>query len=199
MTRGQRNILKVYQKANAEQIRAGLSWYSDAHKEAGRLSEIPQAMAFNNSLVSAAGIISAVSPGLQWEKNIEAAERIIRGESLDGIGQRYKAHRDKAERIRDGSNPEKEFAGRDRPKTRAFWKLLCNPADPFMVCVDGHGYAIWSGVRVTLDKTPHVRDRLYQHIAGDYIVVAKMIGILPCQLQAITWVTWRHIWDVAPF
>jgi hypothetical protein len=195
MTRGQRNIFKVYNKANAEQIRQGLSWYNDGHAEAIRLAELLP----DKSIARAAGIISAVSPGLRWEQNIEAAERIIRGETLEGIGQRYKAHRDKAIRIRDGSDVEKEFTGRDRPKTRAFWKLLCNPADPLTMCVDGHGYAIWFGERITLDKTPHVRGRLYQRIAGDYIVVAKMLGILPCQLQAITWVTWRHIWEVAPF
>jgi hypothetical protein len=195
MNRGQRNILKIYRKANAEQIRQGLSWYSDAHNEAALLAGLLP----DKSIARAAGIISAVSPGLRWEKNIEAAERIINGESLDGIGQRYKAHRDKAVRIRGGSDLNNEFIGRDRPKTRAFWQLLCNPTDPLTVCVDGHGYAIWYGERVTLDNIPHIRGRLYNRIAGDYVVAAKSLGILPCQLQAITWITWRHIWKVAPF
>lgn len=195
MNHNQHNIIRVYNRANADQIRDGLNWYQSAHAECVRLADLlPDKMVYR-----AAGIVSAISPGLRWEVTVEAAERIIRHESLEGIGQRYAIHRRKAERIRDGSSLGKEFYGPDRDKTRNFWHLLCHPANPLAVCVDGHAYSIWFGSRIKLDQTPYLRGRLYIRIARDYITVARDLGILPCQLQAITWITHRHFHEIAPF
>ena len=197
MTIKQCNILRVYHAANAEVIQQGLSWYNDANQEAQRLAELLP----NKSVSHAAGVISALSPGLKWEVTIKAAERTILGESLDGIGVRYSVHKNKAKRIANGSNPDSEFEGRDRPKTRAFWKLISNPLDSLSVCIDVHAYGVWFGKRITSDSEnlPRIRGRLYNRIAGDYITVARCLGILPHQLQAVTWLQHRHFWDIAPF
>jgi hypothetical protein len=209
MTNNQRHILKMYHAASAAQLQAGISWYQSAHQECKRLvtllpmvSKLSSSTNFPNAFYTierTAGIVSALSPGLRWERNVEAAEALITEQSVVGIGVRYKANIRKAERIRDGCNVANEFAGRGRPKTRAFWILLCNPANPSTVCVDSHAYSIWRGERIPLDEIPHVRDGLYKRIAGDYIVVAKDLGLLPSQLQAITWVAYRHFHEIASF
>jgi hypothetical protein len=196
MNKYKRNILRVYEMASADHVRQGVSWYHEANAEVSRMvSAFPLCIPVSVG----AGIVSALSPGLRWERNIEAAERILARESLEGIGVRYRRNIAKAERIRDGSDPDKEFAGRDRPKTRAFWKLLCDPADKLMVCVDSHAYSIWVGERIVADDTPHIRGRLYDRIAWDYVAVSRSLGLLPNQLQAITWIAWRDHWNVAPF
>jgi hypothetical protein len=76
---------------------------------------------------------------------------------------------------------------------RAFFACISEPATTQAVCIDGHAYSIWAGRRITLDAVPPVSDRLYNRIVGDYVVVAKHLGIRPHQLQAITWVAWRRL------
>jgi hypothetical protein len=184
----QLNILRVYHLSTGEEMNAGLSWYVNANQEATRLTSL------GVTLEQSCAIISAVSPGLKWERTVEAAERIIRGESLAGIGLRWFDGVKKAKRIRAGSNPGSVLRGN---KVNAFYACILNPANTVSVCVDGHAYAIWAGNRITLDDVPPMNDRLYSRIASDYSIVAKDIGITPCQLQAITWTTHRRIHGVA--
>lgn len=188
MTVRQQNILRVYHLANADEIQAGLSWYLDANQQAARLAK-------ENGLTirQCAGVIAAVSPGLKWEKNVEAAERIIKGEPLDGLGVRWYDGVKKAKRIIRGHNPDMVLKGN---KVRAFFACILNPKNETTVCIDGHAFAIHAGRRITLDETPTMNDRLYNRIAGDYVIVAKWLGLSPCQLQAVTWVCWRRLQGV---
>jgi len=78
-------------------------------------------------------------------------------------------------------------------KVRAFYQCLLNPADWFHVCIDGHAFGIWSGERIALDKVPSITAKRYRMIATDYSKVADNVGLLPNQLQAITWTAWRRI------
>lgn len=194
MTIRQLNIHRVYSQASADEISTGLGWYKDAHQQAddirGKLT-----------VLQCAGIIAALSPGLRWENNIEAAERIIKGRSLKGLGIRWYDGVKKARRIKRGENPSVVVQGN---KTRAFMALLANPDNAVSVCIDGHAYAIAVGRRIPLDEIPPITDSLYNKLSADYLTVARAIGILPCQLQAITWVTWRRLHGVtrpepAPF
>lgn len=182
------NLLATYHKANAAEICDGQLWYRDRNCEANRLAE-------ENGLTirQTAGIIAAVSPGLRWEKNVECAERIIRGESLNGLGVRWYNGVRKAERILAGHDPDVVLKGN---KVRAFASCIVNPSDSVAVCIDGHAYAIWCGRRIPLDDVPPLNNRLYHRIAGDYVFVAKVLSIRPCQLQAVTWCCWRRLHNV---
>ncbi len=189
MTTKQLNIHRVYSQATADEMSAGLGWYKAAHDEAARLAKEN-----NLTIEQTSAIIAALSPGLRWERNIEAAERVIRGRSLNGLGVRWYDGVKKARRIRKGQNPAVVLKGN---KVRAFWSNILNPARSSAVCVDFHAHSIWSGNRWTADKAPSLSDGLYNRVATDYVVVAKDLGLTPCQLQAIVWVAWRRIHDVA--
>ena len=82
------NILSIYHKASGFELEAGLRWYLTAHSEAKRLGD--KLHTYDSPGVRttsrAAAVIEAVSQGLRWERNIEAAERIIIGVPLDGLG-----------------------------------------------------------------------------------------------------------------
>lgn len=39
-------------------------------------------------------------------------------------------------------------------------------------------------------------DGLYHRISGDYVAAANLLSIRPCQLQAVTWVTFRRLHSV---
>jgi hypothetical protein len=187
MTQRQLNILACFHKATESELRAGLAWYADAADESERLARENKV-----TVKQAAGVIAAVSPGLRWERNVEVAERIIRKRTLKGLGVRWYDGVKKAKRILKGQSTETALKGN---KVRAFH--ACILGSDLAVCVDGHAYAIWIGRRVTLDDVPTLNDKLYRRIAADYVTVAKTLNVRPCQLQAITWVAWRRLHEVA--
>lgn len=180
------NILRTYHQASADEMQSGMTWYRSANEEADRLS-----VENNLTVAQTSAIIAAVSPGLRWERNVECAERIIKRESLKGLGVRWYDGVRKAKRVLKGHNPLEVLKGN---KVRAFYACIANPSTTIgSVCIDGHAYAIWCGKRITLDDVPPLNDRLYNRIAGDYVEVARQLSIAPCQLQAVTWQTWRRI------
>ncbi len=184
----QSNLLRVYHQATADELVCGLNWYRDANCDADRLASE------NGILIEqSAGIIAAMSPGLRYERNIEAAERVIRGESLMGLGVRWFDGVRKAKRILRGHAPSEVLKGR---KVLAFYHCILHPQNETSVCIDGHCFAIWAGRRIALDDVPPISGRLYHRIASDYCVVARDYSISPCQLQAICWVVWRRIHGV---
>lgn len=198
MTHRQTNILKVYHQATADELSGGLEWYAAAHDEAERLA--CRGTTIWLGIRETAAVIAAVSPGLRWERNVVAAERILSGgttlygeDELTGLGVRWYDGVAKARAIIDGRNPAYVLKGN---KVRAFWHCIWQPDNGLHVCIDGHAYSIWTGERIVLADVPTLDDRLYNRISGDYAAVAKHVGIRPCQLQAITWVTHRRIHEV---
>ncbi len=182
------NILRAYHLAGAGEIDAGLRWYLQAHEEAIKLSSPSLAV------TRVAAIIAALSPGLRWENNIEAARRIIAGEPLDGLGVRWYDGVRKAERILAGESPSVVLRGN---KVIAFWGNIWHGNESNTVTIDGHAWAIWAGERRNLDEVPTLSDKLYSEISLDYSKAASIVGVRPCQLQAITWCTWRRLHNVA--
>ncbi len=186
MDKAVHNILRVYDQATADEVRQGLEWYSQAHSDCREL---------HHDVSVAAGVVAALSPGLRWERNIEAARRLIDGESLDGLGVRWFANVRKAERIlHNDERPEHVLGGN---KVRAFYACISNPQTRLFVCVDGHAYAIQAARRIRLDETPKISDRAYNVISRRYTQAAATASVLPHQMQAITWCVWRRLHGVA--
>lgn len=192
------NILRVYHLASSGEVDAGLRWYLSAHEHAKRLSHILldkfASVSSVDCLESAAGIIAAVSPGLRWERNIEAAERIASGEGLEGLGVRWYDGVKKAKRIIAGTPVLDVLKGN---KVRAFYENIAYPKTTDKVTIDGHAWSIWAGERATLDEVPTISDKLYASIQADYVNASEVVGIRPLQLQAITWTTWRRLHKVS--
>jgi hypothetical protein len=183
------NILRVYHQACAGEIDAGLRWYSQAHDEAKRI----QPARGNISLSQVCAIIAVLSPGLRWERNLAAADRVIRGEGLEGLGIRWYRGVRKAEQILNGEAIADVLQGN---KTFCFYDNLFNPSRSERVTIDGHAWAIQAGIRLTLDKIPSLSDKQYRRIEEDYQTAAGEVSIRPLQLQAITWCVWRRIHGV---
>lgn len=78
------------------------------------------------------------------------------------------------------------------PKTRSFYKNITSPTDNNSVTIDGHMFSVWSGTRFRMKEVAHFKFR-YEDIAKDFRTVARQIGILPSQLQAICWFAWKRM------
>ena len=183
------NILSVYRKAKPEEIRQGRRWYHVANNAAGVL-----AIDYGISVGRTSAIIACLSPGLKWERNIEVARRVLADESLDGLGVRWYNGVHKAKRIIRGHNPDYAIKGN---KVKAFRDCILHPDNAMSVCIDGHAYSMWVGKRIPL-ASARISKRLYQTISADYVAAAKVVGLGPMQLQAITWLTWRRLHQVSP-
>jgi hypothetical protein len=71
-------------------------------------------------------------------------------------------------------------------KTRAFYVNILDPNNSDIVTVDTHAIKI-AGI-----NRDSVGVKLYNAIADGYRECAEYVGILPQQIQAITWITYKR-------
>lgn len=173
------NVLAVYNLASANSIREGLSWYLDAHNFARILDP--------DNVESAAGVIAALSPRLNWDMNKGAAQKAYdRGDAMGlGLG----ANCTKANRIMAGETPLDVLGGN---KVRAFYATILDPTGDIDPVIDRHAFDIAVG-ELTDDKARSILSRkgVYAEFAAVYREAALIAGIGASQMQAITWVEWR--------
>ncbi len=180
------NIVDAYHEAVSHNAR---SWYAEAHAYAVEVSlyhDVP--------LDRVCGIIAALSPSTAWERNLVLAiDMIETGDCAHAYGDAVR----KARKIRNGSRPEDVLGGR---KVRSFYRNLFDPSRPGAVTVDRHAYSIALAGREDSTRTRTLHDSelkrldrpgVYHLVAGAYRSAARSLGILPQDLQSITWDWWR--------
>jgi hypothetical protein len=159
-------------------------------------------------VITAAGVIAALSPNNKWDRNLRDADALISCYHQHGAYNAsqlkvctYGANLQKALTILKLTSPTVEdvetvLHGR---KVSAFFR--CILGSQTAVCVDGHAYSIWLGQTIRTTQTPKIGPRLYEQIARDYTQAATLIGSRapsheipsPVELQAITWVAHRRM------
>lgn len=164
------NILKVYRSADFASFSDGLDWYETVHDMARDI---------HSNVSVASGIIAALSPRMPWHRNIELAQVCADGNLNSGALKRSIGN---ANAILSGSNPWDVLGGL---KTRAFYVNILDPYDVDFVTVDTHAIKIAGIDRDSVGKG------LYNEIAQAYRDAAKVAGMRPNQMQAITWMTYR--------
>ncbi len=177
-------IVATYRAADKPTVRAGMAWYADAHGAAASLDPADPARA--------AGVIAALSPRIQWARNLELAARAYADGAATGtLGASCRA----ANKILDGAAPLDVLRG---PKVRAFYALIADPSDASTVCVDRHAIDIALGVRMTgAEREGYVLDRggLYDRFVRAYQRAGEVLSVTPAQAQAVTWLHWRALWN----
>lgn len=196
MTPSVSNVLAVYNNASADALRGGLSWYLDAHNFARMAGGGRKRHVARN-----AGIIAALSPMNEWRNNKRKAAEFIslRGRVVvakgqpNGIGLGDNVA--KAIRIYKGEDPLDVLKG---DKVRAFYRTILDPTGDIDPVVDRHAFDIAVGRR-TNDKARGILQRkgVYEEFANVYREAAKVAGIGSAQMQAITWVAWKEMHNIA--
>ena len=174
-------VLRTYQAATAEQVAEGLDWYRNAHAAAASLDP--------GNPRRAAGVIAALSPRMPWARNLELAARAYAdGQATGALSRSCR----QANAILAGGEPGEVLTG---TKVRAFFALIDDPTDPWTVCIDRHAIDVAVGQRLAeplrVALYPMGRSGLYERFARCYRRAADVLGVLPNQVQAVTWVTWR--------
>jgi len=177
-----RNLVKIYSTIDQPTVRAGLSWYNEANQYCRQLGNT-----FGLELSAVCGIVSALSPGTNYEQNKKDAYHLIKGSPMHKCTT-YKANVSKAKSILRGELlPSEAFNLKTGAKTYNFYQNLLNPGNPEYVTIDRHAYAIampgdYKGLHLAA----------YTRVANGYKMAANRIDILPCQLQAILWIDYRN-------
>lgn len=183
------NIVRVWEQATVQELAEGMDWYRDAHALAVKLSPSDPA--------SAAGVIAALSPMMDWGQNVNLAVRAYRDGQASGA---LFSNVAKANRILAGERPEDVLGGN---KVRAFYGVIADPSSDAVV-VDRHAFDIAVG-RVTNNVTRHALGRkgVYESFATAYVRAAKTISkatgmdVSASQVQAVTWTVWRRLKGLA--
>jgi len=203
------HIIAKFALATTEEVVSGQQWYKSAHEIAARLAR-------NNNITTAkaAGVLAALSPNNKWERNCHDAENLIQayihGDEDDARNINvctYGAMKEKAIKILNLSNYDQndfsEFADiieiLNGPKIIEFFNCIMQRKD---VCIDGHAYSIWFGERMTMKQVPNIGKRLRERIKSDYLDATNWINLemqtnyLPSDIQAITWVCHKRIYNI---
>lgn len=172
-----RRIEQVLGAATEQQRLDGLSWYDNAQKFAATV-----AASTGYSVSQVSGVIAALSPQIEWERNKQIAQDYCHGRTVPDQTQ---ANLRKAQRILDGEDPEIVLCSKwGYRKTLMFYRCIMGQWEN--VCIDRHAAYLATGV-------PHsnLRGSRYDRIAQAYRNVAKRNNLWPAQAQAIAWLTWR--------
>lgn len=193
------NIIGKYRQASPEFIRGGNEWYDKAHDVANLVGR--------GDVRKGAGIIAALSPLNNWDRNVAQAHELTKTGNVAGA--LLPANVEKARRIHSGEDPETVLGGH---KVTNFFHNIHNPSDPLPVTIDRHAYDIAVGnpfvgaggkggtpkEENAMGKKPMSEDLglssmgRYKHFVHAYRSAAGELGAdKPHQVQATTWVTHR--------
>jgi len=184
------NITSVYNDADKLQHAEGLLWYENAQKEAYRI-----ALKHDVPVYIAVAVIAALSPNNKWSRNVTNAETLIgafiRGDGIDAVKvSTYHAMKRKAWDIL-AARPDYDGA-KAMLKGQKITSFFCDIMGEFNVTIDGHARNIAYGERVGLtDDRTNIGVREYRALQAAYEEAARRVGLMPYQLQAITWRVWR--------
>lgn len=185
------NIERTLTAASLEQFTSGLSWYAEANAWIES-----KAIAYNVGSETIAALVAVLSPGQEWERNKRSVESFMdafqagkRGSELPKVSVYGNLALIKAEAIAYGQDPLEVLSG---PKVCAFYECLVRPTDSQAVVVDRHARCLALGLGRS-DANGLVKSLgEYQWLAKHYVKVAESRDLLPLQVQAITWTTWRE-------
>ena len=179
------NITRCFRAASTADVLSGMDWYARARRLATELD--PQNPA------RAAGVIAAMSPMMAWPQNVRQARNVYSGIGAKGLSKNVA----KAHAIHNGAEPLSILGGE---KVRSFFLNIVFPENGTPVTIDRHAIDIACGkVQSDSERALAIRGKAgYQNVAQMYRRAAEILSkeygvpILPQQVQAVTWVSWRN-------
>jgi len=183
----EQRIQDVLERATQPEIDGGIAWYRNANEMCQEwLDRYPNVQ----SLAHMVGILAALSPIESWTGNIRKALRLLETGKCYGLGYTVRD----ATAIYKGTHPDVVLFDekRNNTKVRSFFRNIYDPDDPEHVTVDRHM------IGLLLDdpgagQTKRIAAADHEWVRDRFQSVAEQTGLVPNELQAITWVTWRRM------
>jgi len=184
------NIVSVLRDSDETQHAEGLLWYPNAQKAAHDI-----AIKYDIAVYLVVAVIAALSPNNKWSRNLTNADALIgafmRGDGIDSVKvSTYHKMKAKAWDIL-AARPDYDGA-KVMLKGQKITSFFMDIMGEFNVTIDGHARNIAYGERVGLtDDRTNIGVREYRALQAAYEEAARRVGLMPYQLQAITWRVWR--------
>ena len=197
-----REIVAKFTLATSQEVQLGCDWYPSALKIATRIAD-----KYGLRTEVVAGVIAALSPNNRWERNIVDAEAIIKcwaagGTRTDMLNVKVCTYGKMKAKAVDILTRDIEIVEiLNGKKIIEFFNCITNPRLND-VCIDGHAYSVWFGQRLTMKEVPAIGKKLRHQIKTDYCDATAFINeeldtaYTPADIQAITWVTHKRIYNV---
>lgn len=190
-----KNIKAMFAASTQTQIDAGMAWYQNARDQA-------QAIAVKHEIAVyiVVAVIAALSPNNKWERNVQNADDLIggfiAGDAMETIKvSTYHKMKQKAWSILQEQtlNPDYDMA-KTMLNGQKITSFFMDIMGEFNVTIDGHARNIAYNERVGLtDDRTNIGVREYRALQAAYYDAARDLDLMPYQLQAITWTTWREL------
>lgn len=182
-------ILGAYYRATPDEYAQGTAWYGGQARQV--CDDIRAAATAVHGLTishrTAAGILAALSPATGWGDNTAGAIEFI---CTGHMSAQTPLFNERATAILNGADPADVLGGR---KVRSFFANLSEPGFPGAVTIDRHALSLVFGRPLSeREQKTLLSLGAYTFVAAAYRAAARRIGILPHELQAITWLTWRR-------
>ena len=207
-----KNIIAIYDQSSQGEKIEGKAWYKNANNLCRVMSE-----KYNLTLPQVVGIISALSPGTNWNQNVIDANTLC---SLLGAGKDIRSitcttyHRNKLKAsylwLHSELSEGEIFtilldASKKVNKTSSFYLNILHPELSDNVTIDRHSCRVNLGVTVLPDQ--RLTEKKYKAMESAYKSASSQLQISAIELQAITWITFRRInniirdkqFEVVPF
>jgi hypothetical protein len=187
-----RNIVRVYNEAPEHVRRHAAEWYAVE-------SDALACLAFDLGLSVRAvcGAAAAISPGMRWELVPDYVRALATAADPGSVRVPTYSSEFTARALAclSGADPLEVLGG---PKVRAFYALLYTRGQSDSVVIDGHAFNIARGERAPIRgaKVPQaarVTAARYRWAEAAYRAAARLLGLEPHALQAITWTHWRTV------
>ncbi len=178
------NLINLYNQSD----KSGLNWYREANQYCQNLAD-----SHSIDLKIVVGIVSALSPASNWERNKQEAKWLIESYQGHKVAKfkfvTYGQNVVKAQKIVSGElHPDKAFNEKTGAKTYHFYNAILEPENANWVVIDRHAYAIATGKTYSVG----LKGKQYRLIADKYKRAAKRLNIVPSKLQAVLWVGYRN-------
>lgn len=177
-----RNLARLYRARTDSDDTLGRAWYPTAHRIV-----LDWADTYGQSIATVACVIAAISPQIDWPRNLIAANDVLAERSLS-VGGPLRSNVAKARRIladRAGQiTPYMPYG----PKVASF---ACNLAGDWnVVTVDTH---CMQAALYDVQANYHLGWTPYAVFAECYRLTAVKVGLEPATFQAIIWHTWKRL------
>lgn len=189
------NIEKVFALADTIDIEEGKEAYMSHHKNLKNLAKF-YGFGFCQTVAS----FAALSPNNDQWGNLRSLVSIMHGirNNIPKSKITVSTYNQCKNRAYDFLMGDKDFLAETKGmKTRNFYLNILFPKDPQYITLDGHMCSIWNGRRQTMKEAAISKilssPTKYNDVAKVFINVAKRHKLIPNQLQAILWFTWKRI------
>lgn len=181
-----RNVMQAMRDADGRTVVDGSQWYTRGRQTI--LDKIAKPLGLKPDV--ACGMAAALSPACSWPTCLADTWAVV-NQRWRATVSTYGDNKFKALLILNGADPA-EVLGEH--KVFCFWDNLMNPRTSRRVTVDRHAWRVAFG----RDLGPEVINKAsktagaYARASDAYSEVADSLGLLPLEVQAITWLGFKE-------